>query len=237
MVTITQQKLLTKLCTVSPSLSRTPVTNLYTHIPKDSDPPPQPADHYAYFRLLGITLYLTKSCQISWPPCLLPAPRVATQRIGTSAIYTTSSVCSLSLLRSRCFLPTSLGQQGTHRLHDLLLRQHRHFLQPQCKANRRRNIFHPSRSPGYIHTNSISSSRAASGHHHGGQQCCRHRGQQREKMQAFPNGPQLRQRADLSWSDRGPKDIRQAQLDTKPLRSFAFIPTHPAPLTPLPPKR
>ena len=30
-------------------------------LPKDNDPTPQPADHYAYLRLLGILLYLTKS--------------------------------------------------------------------------------------------------------------------------------------------------------------------------------
>jgi hypothetical protein len=34
----------------------------YPPLPKETDPPPQPADHYAYLRLLGILQYLTKSC-------------------------------------------------------------------------------------------------------------------------------------------------------------------------------
>ena len=33
----------------------------YPPIPKKTDPPPQPADHFTYLRLLGILLYLTKS--------------------------------------------------------------------------------------------------------------------------------------------------------------------------------
>jgi hypothetical protein len=33
----------------------------YAPLPKESDPPTQPADHFAYLRLLGILLYLAKS--------------------------------------------------------------------------------------------------------------------------------------------------------------------------------
>ena len=40
--------------------SHTPI-HPYPPLPKDTDPPPQPADHYAYLRLLGILLNLTKS--------------------------------------------------------------------------------------------------------------------------------------------------------------------------------
>jgi hypothetical protein len=62
-VTITQPKLLTKLFALHPPLKGS--THLPTHpyppLPKDTDPPTQPTDHYAYLRLLGILLYLTKS--------------------------------------------------------------------------------------------------------------------------------------------------------------------------------
>ena len=64
---ITQPKLLTKLFFLYPP--RKDATHKPSHpyppLPKDSDPAPQPADHYAnhyaYLRLLGILLYLTKS--------------------------------------------------------------------------------------------------------------------------------------------------------------------------------
>ena len=62
-VTITQPKLLTKLFSLHPPLkgpSQTPL-HPYSPLPKDTDPTPRPADHYAYLRLLGILLYLTKS--------------------------------------------------------------------------------------------------------------------------------------------------------------------------------
>jgi hypothetical protein len=62
-VTITQPKLLTKLFALHPprkGSTHTPI-HPYPPLPKDSDPPTQPADHYAYLRLLGILLYLTKS--------------------------------------------------------------------------------------------------------------------------------------------------------------------------------
>jgi hypothetical protein len=62
-VTITQPKLLTKLFSLHPPLkgpSQTPL-HPYSPLPKDTDPTPQPADHYVYLRLLGILLYLTKS--------------------------------------------------------------------------------------------------------------------------------------------------------------------------------
>jgi hypothetical protein len=62
-VTITQPKLLLKLFSLYPP--RKDATHKPSHpyppLPKDSDPAPQPADHYAYLRLLGILLYLTKS--------------------------------------------------------------------------------------------------------------------------------------------------------------------------------
>ncbi len=62
-VTITQPKLLTKLFSLY--LPRKDTTHKPLHpyppLPKESDPAPQPADHYAYLRLLGILLYLTKS--------------------------------------------------------------------------------------------------------------------------------------------------------------------------------
>jgi hypothetical protein len=62
-VTITQPKLLTKLFALYPP--RKDITHKPAHpyapLPKESDPPTQPADHFAYLRLLGILLYLTKS--------------------------------------------------------------------------------------------------------------------------------------------------------------------------------
>ncbi len=62
-VTITQPKLLTKLFALYPPLKDSGHTPLhpYPPLPKESDPPPQPTDHYSYLRLLGILLYLTKS--------------------------------------------------------------------------------------------------------------------------------------------------------------------------------
>jgi hypothetical protein len=62
-VTITQPKLLIKLFALYPPRkehAQRP-NHPYPPLPKDSDPPPQPADTYAYLRLLGILLYLTKS--------------------------------------------------------------------------------------------------------------------------------------------------------------------------------
>ncbi len=60
MVTITQPKLLLKLFALSPPRkdSTHRPSHPYPPLPKDSDPLPQPANHYAYLRLL---LYLTKS--------------------------------------------------------------------------------------------------------------------------------------------------------------------------------
>ena len=62
-VTITQPKLLTKLFSLYPPKKDTThkPSHPYPPLPKESDPAPQPADHYAYLRLLGILLYLTKS--------------------------------------------------------------------------------------------------------------------------------------------------------------------------------
>ncbi len=65
-ITITQPKLLQKLFSLHPPRKdSSPRTTLPTHpyapLPKDSDPEPQPTDHYGYLRLLGILLYLTKS--------------------------------------------------------------------------------------------------------------------------------------------------------------------------------
>ena len=64
-VTLTQPKLLQKLFTLYPPRTsrlgnRTPY-HPYAPEPKESDPAPQPMDTYAYLRLLGILLYLTKS--------------------------------------------------------------------------------------------------------------------------------------------------------------------------------
>jgi hypothetical protein len=63
-VTITQPKLLTKLFALYPPLKDSGHTSIHPNpatLPKDSDPPPKPADHYSYLRLLDILLYLTKS--------------------------------------------------------------------------------------------------------------------------------------------------------------------------------
>ena len=63
MVTITQPKLLLKLFALYPPRkdSTHRPSHPYPPLPKESDSLPQPADHYAYLRLLGILLYLTKS--------------------------------------------------------------------------------------------------------------------------------------------------------------------------------
>ena len=53
-VTITQPKLLTKLFSLYPPRKDTtykPSSHQYPPLPKESDPPTQPADHYAYLRL------------------------------------------------------------------------------------------------------------------------------------------------------------------------------------------
>jgi hypothetical protein len=64
-VTITQPKLLKKLFALYPPRSNTKSAAAPTHpyppLPRDSDPAPAPSDTYAYLRLLGILLYLTKS--------------------------------------------------------------------------------------------------------------------------------------------------------------------------------
>jgi len=59
-VTITQPKLLAKLFALYPPRkdSAHQPTHPYPPLPKETDPPPQPADHYAYLRLIGILLYL-----------------------------------------------------------------------------------------------------------------------------------------------------------------------------------
>ena len=64
-VTLTQPKLLQKLFSLYPPRASRPGTRTpyhpYAPEPKDSDPAPKPMDTYAYLRLLGILLYLTKS--------------------------------------------------------------------------------------------------------------------------------------------------------------------------------
>ena len=62
-VTITQPKLLIKLFALNPprKYSAHKPNHPNPPLPKHTDPPPQPADHYAYLRILGILLYLTKS--------------------------------------------------------------------------------------------------------------------------------------------------------------------------------
>ncbi len=62
-VTITQPKLLQKLFALYPPRkdSTHKPAHPYPPLPKESDPSPQPADTFAYLRLLGILLYLTKS--------------------------------------------------------------------------------------------------------------------------------------------------------------------------------
>ena len=62
-VTVTQPKLLQKLFALYPPRkdSTHKPTHPYPPLPKESDPSPQPADTFAYLRLLGILLYLTKS--------------------------------------------------------------------------------------------------------------------------------------------------------------------------------
>ena len=62
-VAITQPKLLLKLFALYPPRKdhlHKP-THPYPPLPKESDPTPQPTDHFSYLRLLGILLYLTKS--------------------------------------------------------------------------------------------------------------------------------------------------------------------------------
>ena len=65
-VTITQPKLLQKLFSlypprITPGSSKSLPTHPYPPLSNDSDPAPSPTDTYAYLRLLGILLYLTKS--------------------------------------------------------------------------------------------------------------------------------------------------------------------------------
>ena len=63
--TINQPKLLLKLFALYPPRKDSTHRPSYPYppLPRDSDPLTQPADHYAYLRLLGILLYLTKSRQ------------------------------------------------------------------------------------------------------------------------------------------------------------------------------
>ena len=62
-VTIIQPKLLAKLLSLHQPLKgpSQPPLHPYSPLSKDTDPTPQPADHYSYLRLFGILLYLTKS--------------------------------------------------------------------------------------------------------------------------------------------------------------------------------
>jgi hypothetical protein len=64
-VTVTQPKLLTKLFALHPPRKEGPITTQPKHpyppLPKDTDPEPKPTDPYAYLRLLGMLLYITKS--------------------------------------------------------------------------------------------------------------------------------------------------------------------------------
>ena len=62
-VTITQPKLLQNFFALYPPRkdSMHKSTHPYPPLPKESVPSPQPADTFAYLRLLGILLYLTKS--------------------------------------------------------------------------------------------------------------------------------------------------------------------------------
>jgi hypothetical protein len=61
--TITQPKLLTKLCSLYPPRKDSAhiPSHPYPPLPKETDPLPQPTDRFTYLRLLGILLYLTKS--------------------------------------------------------------------------------------------------------------------------------------------------------------------------------
>ncbi len=65
-VTITQPKLLLKPFALYPPRkdSTHRPSHPYPPLPKESNTLPQPADHYAYLRLLGILLYLTRAAQI-----------------------------------------------------------------------------------------------------------------------------------------------------------------------------
>ena len=89
-VTITQLKLLTKLLALYPPRkdSAHQPNQPYPPLPKDTDPPPQPADHYAYLRLLGILLYRTKSRPNIMAATLSPSlePREAAPRTKTSVL-------------------------------------------------------------------------------------------------------------------------------------------------------
>jgi hypothetical protein len=64
-ITLTQLKLLQKLFALYPPRAQRNNSRVSYHLyapePKDSDQAPQPIDTYAYLRLLGILLYLTKS--------------------------------------------------------------------------------------------------------------------------------------------------------------------------------
>ena len=91
-VTITQQKLLLKLFLLYPP-SKDATHNKQSHypyrpLPKVSDPAPKPVDHFAYLRLLGILLYLTKSRPDIMAAVSITGTKSSNPRIGISATST-----------------------------------------------------------------------------------------------------------------------------------------------------
>jgi hypothetical protein len=116
----------------------------YPPLPKETDPPPQPPDHFTYLRFLGILLYLTKgrpdimaAVSVAGTKSSSPTDRDlsdpyyvveylrATQDMGH--ILRTSTMTALRLYSA------SPRQQEPYRLYHLILRDHRHIPQPCVK--------------------------------------------------------------------------------------------------------
>jgi hypothetical protein len=91
-VTITQPKLLLKLFSLYPPRkdAASAPNHPYPPLPKETDPPPQPADHFTHLRLLDILLYPTKSRPDIWLLYRSPERKAVNKPIGTSATSTTS---------------------------------------------------------------------------------------------------------------------------------------------------
>jgi hypothetical protein len=172
-VTITQPKLLAKLFALYPP--RKESTHIPTHpsapLPKDTDPEPQPTDHYAYLRLLGILLYLTKSrpdimAAVSFAGTKSSKPTDrdhsdlyyvveylrATQDTGhilhTSALAALKLYCEVDA--SYLLHPDSKGHTGYNiSFHGTTGTFHNRSVKQRTEASR--HILHPRRSQSNIH--------------------------------------------------------------------------------------
>jgi hypothetical protein len=143
-VNITQPKLLTKLFALYPPLkdSKHKPIHPFPPLPKDSDPPPQPTDHYGYLRLL---LYLTKS-----RPDIMAAVSFAgtkssnpTDRDHSDLNYVVEYLratqdighilhkSSIATLRLYCEVDASYLLHQDSKGHSGISRYHGHILQPQ----------------------------------------------------------------------------------------------------------